>query len=139
MPGYFLDGYFVDSEAAATTPGVGQMLPFSASMFNADVTIRRVGSTIGRRGGVSPAPTAGTAYRAIVSPAKMAYGEARDVPESTTPYDVYVAYDADDTLIPALISGDEVQWGTKHLVVKGPADDIDQQHVVWWLQCWAVQ
>jgi hypothetical protein len=114
-------------------------LPFADSMFNADITVRHLAYTKSARGGITPVPPAGTEYKAIVAPAKMSYGEARKVPEGSTPYDVYLAYDADDTLIPSLISGDEVAWGSKTLTLSGPAIHYNDEGVLWWLQCWCVE
>lgn len=119
------------------------MIPFAPQMFPNQVTVRKATAAVGTQGGANPVPATGTTYNASVQPrgtrpAERTAGNT-SASQSVTDFDIFLAKVAGDTLIPSLAFGDEIDFGSIVLTVKGPAMDRGGYGVLWWIQCEVVQ
>lgn len=123
--------------------------PFPKRAFNQPILIRPADySTLTAQGGANPAIGAsGYAYNASVQALSgraawtqqaggaggMAGGAS--MPQAATTFDVIVPYDPDDTVIPALRIGDQIEWRGGILTVQGTANDSGGFGVLWHIRC----
>lgn len=115
------------------------MDPYDAEMFPNTVTVRKMTPSTGVQGGANPSAGTSATYAASVQPRGARTGERTGAPAAAPlaiiDYDVFISPAAGDTLIPSLVYGDEVDFGSVTLTVRGPTMDRGGQGILWWIQC----